>query len=65
MKSTQYRGELFIKNDETCTRFVIGTKVVNSRIERLVIALGGNLIKTTKNARYYEIKGDKINLCLL
>ena len=65
MKATEYRGEVFTKNGEIYTKFTIGSKVVNSRIEKLIIALNGELVKETKMAKHYIVKGDRLNLCLI
>ena len=65
MKSTEYKGELFSKDGETYTKFTIGSKVINSRIEKLVICLGGKLIKQTKTLKYYEVKGNQIHLLMV
>ena len=65
MKATEYKGELFFRNNQTYTKFTIGNKVVNSRIERLVISLGGKLTKETTRTKQYEINGDYIRLCML
>lgn len=65
MKRTEYRGEIFTKDGEIHTKFVIGSEVVNSNIEKLIIALGGNLVKETKRTKHYVLKGDRLNLCLI
>lgn len=65
MKSTQYTGVLFNKDKEVFTKFVVGSKVVNSKIEELVLLLGGQLVKQTKIANHYEIKGDRLNLMMI
>lgn len=64
MKATEYSGQLFNKRGEVYTKFTIGHKV-NPRVEKLIIALGGILIKTTVRAKYYEAKGDQIDLMML
>lgn len=64
MKATEYSGQLFHKEGEVYTKFAIGYKV-NPRVEKLIISLGGNLIKSTTRAKYYEVKGDVIDVMML
>ena len=52
MKPTQYAGELFYKDKKVFTKFIIGSNVVNSRIETLILLLGGQLSRQTKMAKH-------------
>jgi hypothetical protein len=60
MKMTEYGAELVTKGGKDFTMVTIGSKVINSRIERLTIALGGKLLKQTKRLKSYELEGDKL-----
>lgn len=62
MKMTEYTGKVFNKNGEEYTRIAIGSRVTNTRIEKLAIAFGGKLIKSTSRAKYYEVKGNRLDL---
>ncbi len=64
MKATEYTIELFNKNGEEYTKFILGSKV-NLKMEKPIMTLGGRFIKQTKTAKHYEVKGNQIKLIAL
>lgn len=65
MKVTQYKGEVFNKNGEEYTKFTIGVKATKPLLEKTIIAFGGQLVKETRIAKYYELKGNHMRLMVV
>ncbi|KGO15587.1 hypothetical protein NZ45_00860 [Clostridium botulinum] len=65
MKATQYQARVFNKNGEEYTKITIGLKCNKSMLENMIIALGGQMIKCTRMAKHYEIKGNKMRLMVV
>lgn len=64
MKATEYEVKIFKKENETYTKFTIGMKANKLLLEKTIIALGGKLVKQTKLAKHYELKGNQLTLAL-
>lgn len=65
MKATQYQCRVLEKNGEKYTHFTIGQKCSKQLLEQTIILLGGKLVKSTKLAKHYEIKGDQMRLMIV
>lgn len=65
MKATQYQSRLFTKNGEQYTKITIGLKCEKKLLEKMIIALGGQMVKQTKLAKHYEVKGNRMHLMLI
>jgi shikimate kinase len=64
VRANQYSAEIFRKDGEEYTKFVIGNKV-RPKIFDLVIALGGTMVKSTKQFKHYEVKGNKLHVMMV
>lgn len=65
MKATQYEAITFKKKGDIWTKFIIGSKVIHPMLENTIITLGGIMVKQTKMAKHYEVKGDQMKLMVI